>query len=239
MIEPFERLAGYKAENDIDVEQATKLVKRGSAKDQVAKTTSATDGVIGVAVSSRSSGERIKVMGPGFYEGIAEGSISQGDRLVPSGSTDGAVTASDDVTETFVGYAREAASDGDKVIYEFRLKGGDVRKFDSIDTGSEGDQTSDAFDVDFTQNLAAADDWLVEVYDNNMDASSNVQISSQGSGSLQTAGSQDSAIAQLASDGTETLRFTDSSGSLSATVHVVCTPLNGEGVVEEFDLTYS
>lgn len=235
-------IAGRTAEEDMG--DPALLVKDGSGSENFQLCTGASDDVLGFTKTGLRSGQHGAVVtAVGTVVLLhADGSISQNDPLAPSGSGGskaGYAKSHGGGEETFVGIALQGASDNDEFQALF-LAGTDrgVRSL-SEDTGSEGDQVSDAFDVDLTQNIAAADDWLVEVYDNNMDASSNIQITSQGSGSLQTAADQDSAIARLHTDGTETLRFLDSSGSLSATVHVVCTPLNGDGEVKQFDLTYS
>lgn len=235
-------IAGRTAEEDMG--DPALLVKEGSGTENFQLTTGSSDRVLGYTKTGLRSGQHGAVVTAVGSICLlhADGAISQGDELAPSGaggSKAGYVTTHGGGEDTFVGFALQAASDNEEVKVLFLAGVDRAARSLSVSTGSEGDVATDAFDVDFTQNIAAADDWLVEVYDDNMDPSSNVQISSQGSGSLQTSASQDSAIARLHTDGTETLRFKDSSGTLAATVHVVCTPLEGEGEVKEFDLTYS
>jgi len=236
------RISGRSSEEDTD--HPGLLVKEGTGDEGFQLTDSVTDRVLGYLTMGVRSGqyESVKTAQGAVVLLKNDGSVSQGDRLAPSGSGGakaGYVKSSEDVTETFVGYALQAANDDEEVQVLVLANVDAPNRSLTVDTGAEDDVVSNAFDVDLTQNLAAADDWLVEVYDDNMDPSSNIQITSQGSGSLQTAASQDSAIARLHTDGTETLRFMDGSGTLSATVHVECTPLNGDGEVKQFDLTYS
>lgn len=233
------RLPGRKAQEDLS--EPSLFVKEGSANDEIQLCDDPADDALGFVPGSKKSGQFADVLPRGVGMFFVDGGVSKGDPLALTGTSNkhGYVQQYTDQAHTFVGYATQAASDGEEVLAIVDVFAtGPVRQL-SITTGSEGDQTADAFDVDLDQNLPHDDDWLVEVYDNNMDPSSNIQITSQGSGSLQTAADQDSAIARLHTDGTETLRFLDSSGTLSATVHVVCTPLDSEGEVREFDLPYS
>lgn len=240
MIPSMLRYPGETAENAIDAQEQVKLVKRGSNSDQVALTTAATDVPIGVIGSSRSAGQEIQVLGDGFYQVIADGAVSQGDRLVPSGSTDGAVQASEDKSETFVGFALKAASDGDAFWAYIEVRPDDlIRIMETIDTGSEGDQATDAFDVDLQQNLQDSDRWIVKALEDDGSLSTDIQISSQGNETFVTAGGNAREIFDLGGSGDATIRFLDSSGTKTADVHIVLIPVNEEGREEQFTLTYS
>lgn len=108
-------LSGFKAENDIGDQDPYYLMKYGTASDEVAKTTSTTDSVLAVSQAGMDSGQYLPLQYAGVTKLRADGSISQGDELAPSGSTDGEVisTSSANTGDTIVGEALEDASDGD------------------------------------------------------------------------------------------------------------------------------
>lgn len=232
-------ISGRVAEEDMG--EPGYLVKEGTGAENFQLTDAVDDRVLGYTKTGLRTGQHGAVVTvPGSVVLLHnDGAVTQGDRMAVSGTNDGHVTASEDQTDTFVGYALQDAGAGEEVQVLFLANVDEPARALSVATGSEGDQATDAFDVDLTQNLAAADRWLIEVYDNNLDPSSNVQISSQGSETLVSATDQDAAIVDLSADGTATLRFTDSSGTLSADVHVECTPLNGDGEEKQFTLPYS
>lgn len=234
------QLTGRKAE--VDMSEPGLLVKDGTGDREYDLTSDPTDVPFGYTPSGIQQGQ---------YEGIAvtvgtvvllnlDGSCSALDRLVPSGTTDGYVTASDDVTETFIGLALQSQSDGDEVpvLWLHRTRG--PQRELTLSPGSEGDQVSDAFDIGLSQNLAAADRWMVRAFSQDGSRATDIEFSLQdGNGTEVNSAGNDLLIFDLHTDGTETLRALDGSGALAADVELVFTPLDGEGNEVHQTLTYA
>lgn len=233
-------LKGRKAE--VDMSEPGLLVKDGTADNEFDLTSSTTDTPLGYTPSGLQAGQYEDVtvtVGTTVLLNI-DGSCSAFDRLVPSGTTNGYITASDDPADTFIGYALQSASDGDevKVLWLHRTRG--PQRELTLSPGSEGDQVSDAFDIGLSQNLAEASKWMVRAFSQDGSRATNIQLSLQdGNGTEINSSGNDLLIFTLHTDGTETLRALDGSGSLSADVELVFTPLDTEGEAVHETLTYS
>lgn len=222
------------------------LVKEGSGTTNFQMTDSATDRVLGYTRTGLESGQHGAIVSAigGAPLMFADGSISQGDRLAVSGSgggKQGYVKASEDVTETFVGYALQDANDGEevRVLYQAGLTG-PIRELTTT-PGSEADQVANAFDIGLSQNLAHDDRWKVQALSDDGTAATDIHFSLQdGNGTMHT-GTPENGVAEftLHTDGTETLRALDNSGAINGDVHFEYEPVNGEGVAHSETLTYS
>jgi hypothetical protein len=241
-IDQQDRIPNLRAENDIDVELAEKLVRRSDANPatHVALADDPADDVIGIVGTSRDTGKYIQVLGQGYYEFLADGSGSRGDRLTPTGTTDkeGYVQASDDPAHTFCGYALHDFSDGDLVHAEFRVR--EHTPALALTPGSEGDVVADAFDIGIQQTPAETGKWEAVAYSQDGTVATDIDFSLQdGDGTEINASGSQRLIFELPADGQETLRALDGSGAIAADVELVVRPLDADGAAIHETLTYS
>lgn len=104
---------------------ANQLVKlSGSTEGTVVKTTAITDDVLGVALQTVSSGERVEVeCGSGAFVRViisAAGSLSANAEVMPDGTTNGAVAAAAGATAKSCGFLINAGAAGETVTMLLR-----------------------------------------------------------------------------------------------------------------------
>lgn len=105
---------------------ANQLVKlNGTTENSVVKTTAITDDVLGVALQTVASGERVEVeCGNGAFVRVivsAAGSINANAEVMPDGTTNGAVAVAAGATAKSCGFLINAGGAGETVTMLLRL----------------------------------------------------------------------------------------------------------------------
>jgi len=228
------KIQGRQSEEDMP--DASMLVKEGTGNSEFTPTVDPADEVLGYTNTGLKQGQHGAIVsGLGSVTLLmADGAVAKGDRLAPSGAGGakaGYVKASEDVTETFVGYALQACSDGEEFLAVYLGRADEPERILSATPGAEGDAVADAFDIGLDQNLASTDEWTVEAFSDDGTRATDIEFSLQDGNGSMVLGTNTNGVAifQLHTDGTETLRALDGSGALAADVHLVFRPVDGDG----------
>lgn len=225
------------------------LTKRGATNEDIALADTQGERVVGVARGDYDSGQKASVCLYGREKVLADGSISQGDKLVASGSTDGRAIAAKNAStgDKVVGHALQDASSGKwfwAVVYPEK----DHRPVREV-SATVGSESSDTITISYAQELSRADQVLVELMEDAgsdtglqlvADASGTGQDLSVGAnGTADTTGTSKRLLASFDANGDLDVDVNDNSGSLSADRYVRLIPQDGRGTSLMTKVTFS
>lgn len=225
------------------------LVKRGSTTDDLKHTDTQGERAVGVSTNDFDSGQKAGAQMIGRVQVLLDGSVSQEDRLTPSSSTQGRVIAAKNasVGDFIVGHALQDGSSG-QWVWAMLYAEKSQRPVREV-SASVGSESSDTIQVTYTQDLARADQVVVELLEDQggdtglslvADASATGQDLTIGSnGTADTTGGGKRLLASFNSSGVLDVDVNDNSGSLSGDRYVRLIPADGRGPQLVTKVTFS